>query len=414
MHEMKTIVTGMLVLVSFIFGVLSDTVLAEPQKFVQDRFAISFWIDPPISDQNYKDIADANFTVVIGGYGAVKPDQVKKQIQLCEKYDLKAIVSVEDLSPDQYPTSQAVWGYKVKDEPPATYFPKLKEMVEKIRKVRPGRITFINLYPNYANEQQLGTTSYDEYVRKFVDEVKPYVLSMDHYPWMFPNGNNSCEAYCSNLAVMRKYSLQKDIPFWNFFNAMPFYTQYDPTEAVLRWQIYTSIAYGAKGVMYFCYQTDINAAKIAKAFEKGGAILTRQGRKTRHYEQAKRINFGVKNLGPTLMKLTSTAVYLVKPTEDPNVVLKDAPIKLNAKKHDSFLIGVFKHEDGRTAVLLNNYNFAYTTWPTVTFDVPAEQVREVCKKTGKEIEVIDDSPEMKGLQVSLDAAEGRLFLLSPK
>ncbi|MCP4312846.1 MAG: hypothetical protein GY790_16405, partial [Bacteroidetes bacterium] len=33
------------------------------------------------------------------------------------------------------------------------------------------------------------------------------------------------------------------------------------------------------------------------------------------------------------------------------------------------------------------------------------------KKTGKEIPVVDDSPAMKGLQISLDAGEGRLFLL---
>ena len=81
--------------------------------------------------------------------------------------------------------------------------------------------------------------------------------------------------------------------------------------------------------------------------------------------------------------------------------------------HD-YLIGVFRHADGRRAVLLNNYRFAYTAWPTVTFDVPADQVIEVDKRTGEMAPVIDDSPEMEGLQVSLGAGDGRLFVLPAK
>eukprot|EP01050_Picozoa_sp_SAG11_P011400 SAG11_NODE_1206_length_5528_cov_20.313502_6_plen_49_part_00 len=30
---------------------------------------------------------------------------------------------------------------------------------------------------------------------------------------------------------------------------------YDVSEAELRWQIYTSLAIGARGVLYFCYWT---------------------------------------------------------------------------------------------------------------------------------------------------------------
>ena len=44
---------------------------AGPNRFIQDRFAIGFWVDPPIGDDadfRYKEIADANFTVVLGGF----------------------------------------------------------------------------------------------------------------------------------------------------------------------------------------------------------------------------------------------------------------------------------------------------------------------------------------------------------
>ncbi len=109
------------------------------------------------------------------------------------------------------------------------------------------------------------------------------------------------------------------------------------------------------------------------------------------------------------MKLTSTGVYRVHPTDDPAAVLKGCPVR--SLNEGDFLIGTFSHADGRRAVLLNNYDFAYSAWPTVLFDADPASVVEVDPKTGKEIPVADDSPAMPGLQISLDAGEGRLFLL---
>ena len=378
----------------------------DQATFVQDRFAIGFWVDPPADDhmnQHYADIAAANFTMVIGGFGARTPETIQKQIELCETYGLKAIVTTAGLPPDQLPEGSAVWGYSIRDEPNAKDFPGLRQTVDRIRRARPGRLAYINLFPNYANEQQLGTKTYDEHLRRFVEEVGVDVLSMDHYPLMKPDAD-SRSRYCSNLEVMRTYSLQQAIPFWNFFNTMPFGPHSDPTEAQLRWQIYTSIAHGAKGVLYFCYWTP-----GGNEFPKGGAIITAGGRKTRHYNQAKRINHRIKNLGATLMASTSTGVYRVKPDDDPIEILANTPV--TTLTQGDYLIGVFRHADGRQAVLLNNYSFAFTAWPTVAFSGPIEHVREVCQETGKEIPIVDDSPAMAGLQISLDSGEGRLYLL---
>jgi len=387
-------------------GSLSTNASAAHKTFVQDRFAIGFWVDPPADenmDRHYADIAAANFTMVIGGFGATTIETIQRQIELCEKYDLKAIVAMAGLPPEQLPEGPAVWGYTIRDEPNFKDFPGLQQTVNEIRKARPGRLSYINLFPNYANERQLGTPTYDEHVGRFVDIVGVDVLSMDHYPMMKPD-TDSRSRYCSNLEVMRKYALQQGIPFWNFFNTMPFGPHHDPTEAQLRWQIYTSLAYGARGVLYFCYWTP-----RGNEFPKGGAIITAEGRKTRHYDHSQRINSTIKNLGPTLMKLTSTAVHRVKPDQDPTPALADTPIT-NLTQGD-YLVGVFRHADGRQAVLLNNYSFAYTAWPTVGFSMPLELVREVSKETGKENPIVDDSPDMAGLQISLDSGEGRLFLL---
>jgi hypothetical protein len=235
---------------------------------------------------------------------------------------------------------------------------------------------------------------------------------MDHYPIFRPSEGDGRDGYCRNLAVMRGESLRAAIPFWNFFNTMPYGPHTDPTEAQLRWQIYASVAYGAKGVLYFCYYTPAGGE-----FPKGGAIIARDGRRTRHYEQAKRLNAELKNLGPTLMKLTSTRTLRIQPDTDVAPALAGGPIRnLRGTPGDpkpDYLVGEFVHDDGRRAVLVQNYHFAYCAWPTVDFDAPADTVVEVDKESGREHPVRDDSPDIEGVQVSLDAGEGRLFLLPP-
>jgi hypothetical protein len=292
------------------------------------------------------------------------------------------------------------------DEPNSSQFPGLRTKVDAIRRARPGKLAYINLFPNYATAEQLGNKTYDEHVARFMEQVSPDVLSMDHYPLFVPDRDGR-DNYCRNLDVMRRESLAAGVPFWNFFNTMPYGPHTDPTEAQLRWQIFTSLAYGAKGVMYFCYWTP-----RGDEFPKGGAILTADGRRTRHYDEAKRINAGLKNLGPSLMKLTSSSVHRVKRNNATPEALKGSPIR--SISDGDYLVGVFQHADGRRAVLLDNYDITYSSWPTVAFDVEPGQVLEVSPATGRAEPVVDDSPDMPGLQISLDSGAGRLFLLPPK
>lgn len=385
---------------------------AQGDRFVQDRFAVGFWVDPPLDDraeERYQEIADANFTLVIGGFAGGDRDLLERQLALCDKHGLKVLLVCRDLPPEEYPDGPACWGYGLRDEPSAADFPALREQVDAVRRARPGRLAYINLFPDHASPKQLGTETYEEHVTRFLDEVGVDVLSMDHYPIFHPDRDGR-DAYCGNLEVMRRHALRKGIPFWNFFNTMPYGPHTDPTEDQLRWQIYASLSYGAKGVLYFCYYTP-----VSHEFPKGGAIITRDDRRTRHWYQAQRLNAELKNLGPVLMRLTSTGARRVGPEDSPAEKLAGSGIAdITRDKVDppnDYLAGTYTHEDGRRAVMLMNYRFAFTAWPTVAFDAPLEQITEVDKRTGAEIPVIDDSPEMPGVQLSLDAGEGRLFLM---
>lgn len=394
------------------FFVLIPVVGAHSQSvFNQDRFCIGFWVDPPLdesADARYREIADAHFSVVIGGFGG---GTIEQQLELCRKYDLKLIASARHGDIEGLADGPALWGYALQDEPSAHDFPTLRDRAAEVYRSHPGKLAYVNLFPDYANADQLGTETYEEHIEQFIEVVEPRVLSMDHYPRFAPDKDGR-DNYCKNLAVMRTYAIKADIPFWNFFNAMPYGSHTDPTEAQMRWQVNASLAYGAKGVMYFCYFTPRGSI-----FQKGGAIIDRNGRPTRHYDEATRINARLKSLGPTLMKLRSSQVVRINEAkgDQPEAILVGMPITNIEREevdppHD-YLIGAFTHEDGRRAVLLMNYRFAYTAWPTVQFDAALDDIVEISPVTGMEVPLIDDSPDMEGLQLSLGAGDARLFLL---
>lgn len=390
---------------------LNARVIAAGPTFNQDRFTIGFWVGPQTTENleaRYREIAAANFNLVIGTTGMTPAAQLK----LCEELDLRAIVQTPSAA--ELPDGSACWGYVLRDEPSVADFPALARRAEDVRKRRPGRFGYINLFPNYASAAQLGTGSYEDYVAEFVREVKPEVLSMDHYPLMRPD-KDTRDRYCDNLDTLRRHALEAGIPFWNFFYSMPFGDRIDPTEAQIRWQIFTSVAYGAKGVLYFCYWTPGKGNHGTGEFPKGGAIITAEGLRTRHYDEARRINAELKNFGPTLMKLTSTKVVRATTGDRANDLLTGTGVRSIARvggdPDSQFIVGAFVHADGRRAVALVNDSYSYTAWPTAEFDVPANDVVEIDKSTGKEHPVIDDSPELPGLQLSFGPGDGRLFLL---
>jgi hypothetical protein len=380
--------------------------------FVQDRFAIGLWVPPQTRQdlqERYHEIARAGFNVVIENS---LPDPAA-QTRLCANAGIRGLVNPgEDLG--SIPDDEACWGYHLMDEPGTGAFAGLARRVAELRRIRPGRLSYINLFPNYASPAQLGAANYDEYIARFIREVKPEVLSMDHYPVMRPERDGR-EAYLENLETFRRHANAAGIPFWNFFHSMPFADRTDPTEAQIRWQINASIAHGSKGILYFCYWTPGKGNGGTGEFPKGGAIITAEGRRTRHYDEARRINAEINRLGPTLLQLTGEGVSRFKVTSSSNTPPALSPLRsVSLQRGDppaEFLLGRLRHFDGRRAVFLVNHDYAHTAWPTLVFDADPARVREVDAATGREIEPVDSSPELPGFQCSLGAGDARLFLL---
>eukprot|EP01043_Picozoa_sp_COSAG02_P047805 COSAG02_NODE_4622_length_5153_cov_9.543926_2_plen_531_part_00 len=496
--------------------------LTSKSAWRQDVFTISEWQAPrafPGADwlqdatKRYKEFAEANFTVMLGGLStnATRGTRLCQctnntepccghtaeaiQMRLCEANNLKCVPGLtytKGCSPLQRgrdgchgkpirtpqkidpaaTSSSAFWGFDLADEPKAEAFSYLGTLATQVAELYPKALRFVNLYPDYATQPQLNATNYSTYVNEFVKQVNPDVVSMDHYPVFEMPDSSGCYSragYRAGLGVLRQATLATGVPFWNFFNTMPFSGRSDPTEAQLAWQIFTSLAYGAKGILYYCYWSP---AGQGTKYYRGGGVVYPQGtlnisnwtkipdisltssklyRRGAHYRHAQRLNSIVRNWGRPqyLLNAKSTGVYRAasasqnhrtidhesgdpfcsaagpQPSHDLSscAINNVSDVAVSSRVRSSFdndhpgegmLIGQFELEDGRTALLLHNHNPDFTIWPTLEFSNaidPQRDVFEVDPISGIEAPLLDDSPLMEGTQLSFEAGMARFLVL---
>ena len=158
----------------------------------------------------------------------------------------------------------ALYAYHLVDEPSTPAFPALGEVVALLRAEDPAHLAGINLLPTYATNAQLGTegppeVAYAEYLRRFVDQVKPGLLSYDHY--QFTRRDDGVQ-YFLNLALVRERALAAGLPFLNIVQASSWVpgaaaspaSPRVPGPDELRYLVYTTLAYGAQGISYYVYR----------------------------------------------------------------------------------------------------------------------------------------------------------------
>src|SRR6185437_1874987 len=91
------------------------------------------------------------------------------------------------------------------DEPGEPDFEALGKAVAAVKKLAPGKLAYINLFPDYAtlgapDLSQLGTGSYTDYLERFVSEVKPQLISYDNYRIQFSLDQARPETAASHYA----------------------------------------------------------------------------------------------------------------------------------------------------------------------------------------------------------------------
>ncbi len=195
----------------------------------------------------------------------------------------------------------AVYGYYLRDEPNASLFPALARYAAAIRKADADARPYINLFPNYANAEQLGTPTYEAYLEKFIATVQPPFVSYDHYALM--DDGSLRDGYFQNLLAVAE-SGDRAQPAVLEHRAFQLHFRYaEPTEAGLRFQAFTTLAAGGRGISYFTYITPTSGNYRL-------APIDQFGNRTPTWDMLRRVNLQIHALAPTLVKLKSVGVLV--------------------------------------------------------------------------------------------------------
>jgi hypothetical protein len=287
---------------------------------------VTYWCGPDMTDATANQMREGGWTVAWG---------IEKDLDMLQRYGLRALLINPLLSPatlDQpvrreqldaligrVRSHQALFGYYITDEPSATQFPALGKVVAYLREGDPAHPAYINLFPTYATNAQLGTrgdtvAAYREHLRQYVDQVKPALISYDHYQ-LATRGDN--DQYFLNLALIRRAALDAGVPFLNSVQASSWTSSMRvPTPEEMRFLVYTTLAYGAQGISYYVYSCPGHAGGIASA----------DGTPTPLYGALKTLNREFAAIGAQVQALQSVGAYhagMLPRGADP--LPKDAP-----------------------------------------------------------------------------------------
>jgi hypothetical protein len=287
---------------------------------------VTYWAGPPMTDAAASQMAQGGWNVVWCG---------EKDLDLVHRHGLRAQLQDPLLAPASLEDPvqlerldalvarvrrhPALYDYFITDEPNATNFPALGKLVARLRERDPAHLAYINLFPIYASNDQLGNRgdavpAYQAHLRQFIDTVKPALISYDHY--QFKTNGDSAQ-YFLNLDLVRRAAQDAGVPFLNIVQA----ATWDPSVRApkpdeMRFLVYTTLAYGAQGISYYVYCCAGHTGGIANA----------DGTPTPLYAALKTLNREFAAAALELQPLQSLGVYHAGMLPPGAVALpKDAP-----------------------------------------------------------------------------------------
>ncbi|NLG27183.1 MAG: hypothetical protein GX557_04695, partial [Chloroflexi bacterium] len=270
---------------------------------------------------------------------------------------------------------------------------------------------YINLFPNYATPEQLGTLDYREHVRRYADIVRPTLISYDYYT-LLEEGER--EGYFENLAIVRAEALRAGVPFWNIILSTPHYCYRDPSPQDLRWQVYTTLTYGGKGICYYTYWSH-------EGENYGNGILGLYGERTSKYAVVQQLNTEIGKLAPHLLRLRSERVEHWPAAPLGAQPFRGEGLVTHVEGEGDILIGEFVDPEGLPWLMLTNNDRRRSPHLALHIRTEQREVLEVSRRTGELRPITRDErgqlapgyAEGIVLRLWLAPGSGRLFRLGP-
>lgn len=339
-------------------------------------------------------------------YNGNSQNAILKSLAFAEQYNLKAYVQDSGVADDitsktdlakrinLYSRYSSFAGLNVYDEPCSDYFTYSGSTSKNITEIKnkalllnkySNLLGYVNLYPDYNQDGSLDGR-YEGYLETYIKNCNPTVLSYDDYPFADGESVENCEWYFNNLAIIRNYASDANIPFIGYIGTGEDYTQNVtsttntlPTNEQLKWNVNTLLAYGAKGYNWFTLiqpwymaMTGTDGAFTGMDFNRLG-LIGADGSKTRNYNAAKEVNAWVGKIDSILMEAESVDIlakgtYAQSNTNIAKVTYDNMTLNVEDATYGA-IVGVFTYH-GKTVYYVVNNNV--TTAQTITLGFGTE------------------------------------------
>ena len=324
----------------------------------------TYWAGPSLTDAVAQQMVEGGFNLVWC--------RSEKELDVAHRHGLRGLFFNRLISPaslddpnrceqlaaliSRIGRHPALYAYHLVDEPNASQFPSLGKLVAYLRERDPLHLAYINLFPTYANNQQLGTkgdvvTAYKEHVRRYVEQVKPSLISYDHYQFRL---KGDTDQYFLNLAMIRRAAQEAGVPFLNIVQACTWAPDVIrvPKPDELRYLVYSTLAYGAQGISYYVYA----------CANHHGSLVSLDGTPGPLYHAVKAYNREFVAIARELQPLHSLGVYhtsMREPGCEPPPA--DALFHLDFRQSPAlprgFLLGFFGAVERATHVVVVNLDY---------------------------------------------------------
>lgn len=440
----------------------------EPTYTSDQEFMIGMWVGVPnsireydpdtgeaiqgsekrISDEDflkyYQDIAASGINMAYPGYGESSQDYNTRALdaaaevgikQLIDDPVVEALLMNDMLSEEEiiaqieeaaayYKDHEAFAGLMIRDEPALNEIANYANAKKIFDKVFPGKIFYINLLPVIASVSALGP-DYSAYIKEYVDEIGTDFVSYDHYPLMNSGTSDYVVSnFLYNMDLVKRAAPDKDM--WTFLQSIGF----NSNRGLARvgdatFQMYSFLAFGGKGIQWFCYWSP-PAFDGATHFQEG--MIARDGSKTATYDYVKTANLELRGLEDIYLNFDWKGVMTEIGTENNtggeneafnylvNTQMTSHERIYDMKTQQDTLLGVFEDGEGRDGFMVVNY-----TAPEKELSNKVELVFKDCaraivvKKGVKEIvnaTAVKENGEVYG-KISFEMQSGEGYFVIP-
>lgn len=186
----------------------------------------------------------------------------------------------------------AVFGFFVGDEPAINEYEVYIDAINIVMEIAPELVPFANLVPYWGGgsdfDMLVGAPeeNHTKIVENLLSKTNLPLLGYDQYCQCLTEQANQACGINSYFLVLDKYNeitKKHGIPFYVSLLACGHWDYRLPTEDDIRWQIYTSIAHGARGIIWFhLYGYDAGTSYV------GNPMIGPERLKTPTYDAIKR------------------------------------------------------------------------------------------------------------------------------